>query len=69
MFIKAGTRLMVSHKRKGRFEGKAARDFDTETEEFYPIITLERLSGMSQDWEVGERVECRNDLTKIMIIE
>lgn len=37
MKIKSGTKVRVTHKRKGTFTGYAAEDFDTETTEFYPI--------------------------------
>ena len=43
MKIIKGTILKVYHKKKGVFCGKAKRDFDTDKEEFYPIILNEPL--------------------------
>lgn len=65
MIIKEGTKLTVRHRRHGTFEGIAIRDFDTETEEFYPIATAEYVNGMISEWFPGEDVPCRNTLCEI----
>lgn len=65
MIIKAGTKLTVKHRRKGTFEGVAAKDFDTEMSEFYPIITSEYVGGMANEWYPGDNIECRNTLCEI----
>lgn len=65
MIIKAGTKLTVSHRRKGKFEGMAAKDFDTEKTTFYPIRTLECVRGMANEWDAGDIIECRNTLCEI----
>lgn len=69
MKIKSGTKVRVTHKRKGTFTGYAAEDFDTEATEFYPIKTAQFVSGMANDWEEGEIVPCRNTLCKIEVLE
>nr|DAO11529.1 MAG TPA: hypothetical protein [Caudoviricetes sp.] len=66
MIIKAGTKLTVKHSRKGTFEGIAEKDFDAETTEFYPIITLEYVRGMANEWFEGERIPCRKSLCVIV---
>lgn len=65
MIIKEGTKLTVSHQRKGKFEGIAAKDFDTEKTTFYPIATLEYVRGMANEWGAGDTIECRNTLCEI----
>lgn len=66
MIIKAGTKLTVKHSRKGTFEGIAEKDFDTETTEFYPIIALEYVRGMANEWFEGKRISCRKSLCVIV---
>lgn len=67
MFIEKGTKVWVNHRRKGRFCGIAYRDFDTETEEFYPIIATQIVVGMSTDWNPGDKIECRGSLCTIKV--
>ena len=55
MIVKAGTNLIVNSKRKGTFKAVATRDFDTETEEFYPVATRQNISGMVNEWLPGEK--------------
>jgi hypothetical protein len=45
------------------------RDFDTETEEFFPVATLQFVRGMSNDWVKGEEIPCRNSLCNIRLLE
>ncbi len=66
MLIKEGTKLTVRHRRKGTFEGIAMRDFDTETEEFYPIAAAEIVSDMANEWLQGEEIPCRNTLCVVV---
>lgn len=69
MKIIKGTILKVYHKRKGVFCGKAKRDFDTDKEEFYPIILDEPyLAGMNTEYFKGDDVECRDCLCKVEVI-
>lgn len=65
MIIKEGTKLTVRHSRRGIFEGIAKRDFDTETEEFYPIATAEYVNGINSERFPGEDVPCRKTLCEI----
>ena len=59
MKIKKGTKLLITHFRKGRFKGIALNDFDT-NDEFYPIVLNQDYKvGISLDWEQGEKIPCR----------
>lgn len=63
--------LKIKHVRKGTFNAIAVEDFDTDTEEFYPVVlaTDEFVSGAANDWNEGENIPCRGDLCKVEIIE
>lgn len=73
MKIKKDTLLDVNHSRKGKFLGIATRDFDTESETFYPIALAERkrLYAASvtystiDPWVIGDEIPCRNSLCQI----
>ena len=66
MEIKKGTLLKIYHQRKGIFYGEAIRDFNTEKEEFYPIkVKYKTVAGLSEIWEDGDTIPCRNTLCKI----
>ncbi|MEI3530131.1 MAG: hypothetical protein V8Q75_03530 [Bacilli bacterium] len=66
MKISKGTKLKVYHKRHGIFYGIAIKDFDTDTEEFYPIeLDQDMLCGLSTDWVRGDNIPCRNTLCEI----
>ena len=69
MIIKKGTNLIVKDRRKGTFKGIAKEDFDTEKDEFYPVITKQCVYGMANDWEAGEEIPCRKGISKILIDE
>lgn len=63
MKIIKGQHLHINHRRKGEFNAAALRDFDTDTEEFYPVAVAEGLvEGIVTDWEEGEKIPCRNTL-------
>lgn len=66
MIIKKGTGVTVNNARLGVFDGVAKRDFDTETEEFYPIVAAQIVHGMVTTWLPGEEVPCRNSLCTIV---
>lgn len=66
MIIKKGTGITVKHSRTGVFDGVAKRDFDTETEEFYPIVAAQIVFGMVTTWLPGEEVPCRNTLCTLI---
>lgn len=61
MKIKKGEILKITHNRKGTFLAKADRDFDTEKEEFYPVIVLDEVKGLASIWKKGEYVACRSN--------
>lgn len=66
MLISKGTKLIVSHSRKGRFMGVASEDFDSETAEWFPIkVAQPVVFGMVNEWEDGESIPCRASLCKI----
>ncbi len=68
MLIQKGTKLLINDIRKGSYLGEAARDFDTEKEEFYPIIAREYVSGMANEWFDGDEIPCRKGLAKISVM-
>lgn len=59
--IKAGTKLRITHSRKGTFECVATRDFDPKAEAFFPLrLISKKVSGMTTEWEEGDEIPCRN---------
>lgn len=59
--IKAGTRLRITHSRKGTFECVATRDFNPKTEAFFPLRAIsQRILGLNTIWIEGEEIPCRN---------
>jgi hypothetical protein len=68
MDIKKGTKLLVKHSRKGKFVGIAKKDFN-KTEEWYPIVAAEEVSGRTQIWNAGEEVPCRGSMCSVSILE
>lgn len=71
MEIKKGQLVFVKHERKGNFYAKAIKDFNTEEEEFYPIVSAEQrnIGGLNTEWVTGEKIPCRNSLCSIEIIK
>jgi len=67
MKLKKGDLVLIEHCRKGNFFGRVKKDFDTEEEVFYPIISdeIRLIEGLNNDWENGEEIPCRNSLCKI----
>ncbi len=72
MIILKGQHLHVSHKRKGEFDAVALRQFDTETEDWYPLAIAEGsvVKGLSAatTWRPGEAIPCRKSLTTVTIV-
>lgn len=66
MLIKKDQEFTVRHRRKGTFRAKAVRDFDTEKEEFYPVVTCEYVGGCVNDWIPGEQIPCRKCLCELV---
>ena len=69
MKIKKGTRIIVSDIRKGVYHAIAGDDFDTEKNEFYPVIAAQTVHGLVNDWFAGDHVPCRKSLAKIEILK
>ena len=65
--IKTGTKLRITHTRKGVFECVATKDFEPENETFFPVrLISQEIHGMTKDWVEGEEIPCRSTLvTKI----
>jgi hypothetical protein len=62
MNIKKGTKLTVYHDRKGVFNAIADKDFDTEKDEWYPVIIDNTpVNGVFTEtrWEDGAPIPCR----------
>jgi len=72
MEIIKGQRVHVFHLRKGDFDGVATRDFNTDTEEWYPIALAKGnfLKGLSLNafWEAGDGIPCRKSLTTLILL-
>lgn len=65
--IKAGTKLRITHYRKGTFDCVAMRDFDPKFEHFFPVkLITKQVVGLSTDWVEGEEIPCRSDLVRKM---
>lgn len=59
--IKAGTKLRITHSRKGTFECIATRDFDPKSEAFFPLrLITKKVKGLYKDWQEGDDIPCRN---------
>lgn len=69
MKIEKGSVVLVCDRRKGKFRAKAQEAFDTEIDEFYPLVTLDYVSGMTTDWEPGDDIPARRGITFITKIE
>ena len=41
MKVKKRTLLQVNHSRSGKWKAKAYKDFDTEKDEWYPLVLVE----------------------------
>ena len=67
MKIERGQKILVCDRRKGEFLAVASETFDTEDCEFYPVITLQYVSGVSTDWDIGESIPCRRGISKIFL--
>ena len=68
--IKEGTKLRITHSRKGIFECVATRDFDPKTEDFFPVRLISKgIKGMATIWQEGDEIPCRNVfVTRIEVI-
>lgn len=69
MIIQKGTNLIVKDSRKGTYKATAIRDFDTETDEWFPVETKEWVFGLQTRWCPGEEIPCRKSLATICIDE
>ena len=72
MEITKGQRIRVCHLRKGDFDAVATRDFDTDTEEWYPLAlakgnTVVGLSNFAY-WLPGEEIPCRKSLSTLILL-
>lgn len=60
MKITKGQKLIIKHDRKGKFNAVAKKDFDTEKEEWYPVVVgVDFVEGMASNWIEGEDISCR----------
>lgn len=68
MIIKKGTLLVIHDKRKGKYEARAIRDFDTQ-DEWYQVTPTKTVYGVSNYWDPGEAIPCRKGIATIEIKE
>lgn len=64
MEVKAGQIFWVNDARKGKYLGRAVRDFDTD-DDWYAVQTLEMVYGNSRDWPPGCEIPCRKGISMI----
>jgi len=64
MDIQKGSKLVISHSRKGKINCIATDDFNTETTKWYPVVAAEMVEGRSMDWEEGEKIPCNADFCR-----
>lgn len=69
MLIKKGSKLVVNDCRKGTYKAVAAKDFDTDLEEFYPIVCDETVRGLATVWKKGDKIPARRTLCRISLVE
>lgn len=69
MFIKKGQKLVINDFRKGTFNAVAIKDFDTETNEFYPVACSELVIGLTRVWKTGDEIPVRKSLCNISLVE
>ena len=71
MEVQKGDLLNIRHSRKGFFKAVATQAFDTDEEEFYPIVLApdQYVKGMADDWVSGEKISCRKSLVTLILIE
>lgn len=71
MKIQEGDLLNIQHSRKGFFKAIATQDFDTDEEEWYPIVLApdQYVKGMASDWVSGEKISCRKSQVRMILIE
>ncbi len=67
MKIKKDQKVTIRSRRKGVYKAIAVRDFDTETDEYYPVATLERVRGLTQIWKKGDLIPCRRGLSVVVV--
>lgn len=72
MQIQKGDLLNIQHTRKGFFKAVATRDFDTDEEEFYPVVVAPStyVRGVSSNiFPPGCDIPCKRSLVKMILIE
>ena len=71
MKITKGQVLKIKHARKGNITVIANQDFDSETEIFYPVSTVEAIDGINTEskWLAGGVIPCKGSMCTIKSIE
>ncbi|HAO61577.1 MAG TPA: hypothetical protein DCQ90_06575 [Erysipelotrichaceae bacterium] len=66
MKITKGTMLKVCDNRSGKFIAVASQDFDSEKDEWYPLVVeTEIVFGESKDWYKGEKIPSRRGMCEV----
>ena len=69
MKVKKGALLNVRHNRSGNWKGIATADFDTETDEWFPIaLAEEEVSGIHMIWKKGDDMPARRGLCTVSLV-
>ena len=69
MKIEKGEIVQVSDRRKGKYRAQAQEAYDTEADEWYPLVTLDYVRGMATEWEPGDDIPARRGISFITKIE
>lgn len=65
MKIKKDEKLLIDDSRKGIYIVVADRDFDTEEEEWFPVVLFSTfVNGLNTSWYKGDKIPCRKSLVK-----
>ncbi len=71
MQVKKGTIVEVRHSRTGKWTAIATKDFDTETQDFYPFALHQDVPvfGLNTRWLKGEDMPAKKQLCTFKIIK
>ena len=71
MIIKKGTKIFISHIKRGDFTVIATKDFDTNMNKLYPVALAQdkELTHDGVTWKPGEQIPCHKNLCETVTIE
>lgn len=61
-----GDNVIVRSNRKGVYKATVTKNFDTEADEWYSVsLRQEYLSGLVNEWFLGDSVPCRRGIDSV----